>query len=274
MRLWFDADQIDALSADREALWARVGAADFLTVNEKRAAVGYGEVDGGDEVKATEAAGLAGVDLERRYNPNWPSQPRVPAGSGEESGRWTDGGATNGEDAAEAQPAERPILASNDDWLPKIPLDRPPSQSARWIVVKQIVRGLARLSPAGRLLDVIEVGSWVYEYAPYVQAYFDSPKTLAELRDAVATPARGYDIHHLVERTPALKDGYSRDLVDAPENLFRIPTLKHWELNAWYGSKNEFFGGGSPRDYLRGKNWAERRRVGLLGLTEIGVLQP
>ncbi len=37
LRLWFDADQVDALSADREALWARVAAADFLTVNERPA---------------------------------------------------------------------------------------------------------------------------------------------------------------------------------------------------------------------------------------------
>ena len=48
LRLWYDADQVVALAADREALWSRVAAADFLTVNEKRAAVGYGAVEGGD----------------------------------------------------------------------------------------------------------------------------------------------------------------------------------------------------------------------------------
>ena len=37
-----DADQIEALSFEREALWARIGAAGFLTDDEKRAAVGYG----------------------------------------------------------------------------------------------------------------------------------------------------------------------------------------------------------------------------------------
>ena len=37
-----------ALAAHRTALWARVAAADFLTVNEKRAAVGYEPVEGGD----------------------------------------------------------------------------------------------------------------------------------------------------------------------------------------------------------------------------------
>jgi HK97 family phage portal protein len=41
LRLWFDADQIDGLSAERDALWARIGAAAFLTEDEKREAVGY-----------------------------------------------------------------------------------------------------------------------------------------------------------------------------------------------------------------------------------------
>ena len=41
-RLAHDLDQVEALSADREALWARVGKAEFLTDDEKRAAVGYG----------------------------------------------------------------------------------------------------------------------------------------------------------------------------------------------------------------------------------------
>ena len=43
-----DLDAVEALSIERGALWARVQASDFLTVNEKRAAVGYGAVDGGD----------------------------------------------------------------------------------------------------------------------------------------------------------------------------------------------------------------------------------
>ena len=42
LQLSFDSDAIDALSADREALWARLEAASFLTDDEKRLAVGYG----------------------------------------------------------------------------------------------------------------------------------------------------------------------------------------------------------------------------------------
>jgi HK97 family phage portal protein len=43
-----DTDRIEALSADRAALWDRVSKAPFLTVNEQRLATGYGPVDGGD----------------------------------------------------------------------------------------------------------------------------------------------------------------------------------------------------------------------------------
>ncbi|MGB6119242.1 MAG: phage portal protein [Mesorhizobium sp.] len=42
LRLRHDADAVDGLSLDREALWRRVNAADFLTEDEKRQAVGYG----------------------------------------------------------------------------------------------------------------------------------------------------------------------------------------------------------------------------------------
>jgi len=68
-----DLDAIEALSSEREALWARLEAASFLTANEKRAAAGYGEID--DEALAAKAG----------FNT---SQPR------DDHGRWTgDGGA-------------------------------------------------------------------------------------------------------------------------------------------------------------------------------------
>lgn len=42
LELRADLDQIEALSTEREALWARVERSSFLTQNEKRAVVGYG----------------------------------------------------------------------------------------------------------------------------------------------------------------------------------------------------------------------------------------
>jgi HK97 family phage portal protein len=43
LRLAYDADQVEALSLEREALWRRINDADFLTPDEKREAVGYGK---------------------------------------------------------------------------------------------------------------------------------------------------------------------------------------------------------------------------------------
>ncbi|CAN5415597.1 phage portal protein [soil metagenome] len=50
IRVMIDTDRIDALSADRAALWDRVSNATFLTLNERRDAVGYGPVQGGDRL--------------------------------------------------------------------------------------------------------------------------------------------------------------------------------------------------------------------------------
>ena len=45
-----DLDKIEALSVEREALWERVRKSDFLTLNEKRAAVGFGPIEGGERL--------------------------------------------------------------------------------------------------------------------------------------------------------------------------------------------------------------------------------
>jgi phage portal protein BeeE len=43
-----DLDAIEALSPEREALWARLDKATFLTADEKRAAVGYAPLENGE----------------------------------------------------------------------------------------------------------------------------------------------------------------------------------------------------------------------------------
>ena len=48
LRLVFDEDGIEALSLRRERKWATVRKADFLTINEKRKAVGYEPIPGGE----------------------------------------------------------------------------------------------------------------------------------------------------------------------------------------------------------------------------------
>jgi HK97 family phage portal protein len=51
IRMVVDTDRIDALAADRAALWERVSSAAFLTLNEKREAVGYAPLEGGDRLE-------------------------------------------------------------------------------------------------------------------------------------------------------------------------------------------------------------------------------
>ncbi|MDX2027689.1 MAG: phage portal protein [Alphaproteobacteria bacterium] len=52
LRLDYDPDAISALAVRREMQWSKLQAADFLTVNEKRAAAGYEPIEGGDELSS------------------------------------------------------------------------------------------------------------------------------------------------------------------------------------------------------------------------------
>ncbi|MBI3419265.1 MAG: phage portal protein [Proteobacteria bacterium] len=51
LRLDIDKDEVPALVHRRDALWEKVGGADFLSLNEKRAALGYPPVENGDELQ-------------------------------------------------------------------------------------------------------------------------------------------------------------------------------------------------------------------------------
>jgi hypothetical protein len=68
--------------------------------------------------------------------------------------------------------------------------------------------------------------------------------------------------------------GFPKERVDSGDNLVRIPTYRHWLINAWYQTPNPSFDWLSPREYLRGKSWEERRRIGLDALIALKVLKP
>jgi hypothetical protein len=213
------------------------------------------------------------IYLLRKYSP---SQPRLPPGS-PEGGQWTRVGGGGGEQQGEADSnsegeadsTEEGRSASEGDKPPEIPKERPATAQERTRAVKTIAR-----SPMGRVGLLLEVASWAKEYAPVIWSYFDSPRSLEELQRNVGDPAPGYDIHHIVEQTSAEQDGFSRSQIDAPENLVRVPRLRHWEINGWYQTSNKDFDGQTPRDYLRGRSWDERTQVGLRALIQFGVLAP
>ena len=83
---------------------------------------------------------------------------------------------------------------------------------------------------------------------------------MEELHDAVSpTSKAGYQDHHIVEQTSARARGYSEDLIEGRDNVVRIPTMKHEDINGWYQRPNREYENMSPREYLRDKGWDERR---------------
>jgi hypothetical protein len=104
LRLKPDLDQIEALMPEREALWARIGAADFLSEDEKRAAVGYGDAEeGGDRASSPFA---------RKYRPD---QARDDRGRWVEEGGGEDEEGGDGGEGGESSEGEETVAAEGDD---------------------------------------------------------------------------------------------------------------------------------------------------------------
>lgn len=124
-------------------------------------------------------------------------------------------------------------------------------------------------------LIIAHTAKWLSDYAnDRIVAYLEPPRTLKELQLAANVPKPGYDIHHVVEQTPARQDGFLESEINGPENRVRIPTYRHWEITAWYATKNEELGNLSPREFLRGKSWEARVKMGKMALKLHGVLKP
>jgi hypothetical protein len=117
-----DLDAIEALSTEREALWSRIDKATFLTANEKRSAVGYGPISGGDEIKSAAAAQKFNPHHDDRgrftFGPN-PDAPQPAQGRRPRAGR---GQGTPAQQArlaaanARAQEAMRQLRELEPDW--------------------------------------------------------------------------------------------------------------------------------------------------------------
>lgn len=231
------------------------------------------------------------------FNPN---EPRVPAGN-PDGGRWTsDGGNSNASDRrvlSDATPDNNWIpgaaYAANDP--PGIghnqgpPFEEPPEIPPKVLATRQDVNDFLKAAAywleeasvvdkrdATLFFFALMATGWLADkYLPYIITYQDPPRTLQELQQAASLPKiEYYNDHHLVEQTAAENDGFPRNMIDAPENLVRIPTLKHWLITGWYQIPNPEFDWLSPREYLRGKSWEERVRVGEDALIEFGVLKP
>jgi hypothetical protein len=163
-----------------------------------------------------------------------------------------------------------PLIAAASGGTPRIPTRRPGTSRERTEALKEAAKWLRE--NAGRAIEGIP---WLDEFLADIESYLDPPRTLEELQQAVSEPKKkGYDDHHIVEQSSAEKDGFPRRIIDDPENLVRIPRIRHREINGWYGRPNKDFGWKSPREYLRGKSWKERTKIGLDVLIKFRVLKP
>ncbi|WP_155983377.1 hypothetical protein [Nitratireductor aquibiodomus] len=208
--------------------------------------------------------------LEARANFN-PGQPRVPRGY-RFGGRWTGPGGDWGGPARDDGRA-RIVAVSGDPDEPKIPHRRPARARQRNRIGRAAARYLRTLPLWQQVRFLARVGWLANEAGHTTRSYSDEPRALEELKERATVPSPGYDIHHIVEKTPAYRDGFSREMIESPDNKVLVPRYKHWEITAWYASKNEEWGGVSPRAYLRGRNWEERELMGRYALRKFGVLK-
>ncbi|ODS02534.1 hypothetical protein AUC71_14695 [Methyloceanibacter marginalis] len=230
-------------------------------------------------------------DAVKRYDPN---QPRVPAGN-PEGGQWTDGGGGTGGRLpsgpgtlldVDDSPSERVRLAANKPRnqrrdFPRIPRRRPRTEKERNRALRNLTKLVDQLIQEDEvfrsievILDVLDVGDWVLrEYREVLQTHINPTKTLEELHEDVFKTIPGTQVHHIVEQGSAYQDGFPRSAIDASDNLVRIPIVRHEEITGWFNTRNPRFGGRKPREYLRGRTWEERRKLGIEALMKFEVLK-
>lgn len=160
--------------------------------------------------------------------------------------------------------------------IPEVPI----SGSARIAFIRSAVQWLiaafTEASPdTEAFILLLQASSWIMQQCyPYIASFFAPAETLTELQNDANFPAKGYDIHHIVEKAQADTDDIPKSIWDGPENRVRIPTLKHWEITKWYMTPNPDYDGLTPRDYLSGKSWNEKFQVGRKALILFDVLKP
>lgn len=178
-------------------------------------------------------------------HPGWPA--KTPDGKG---------GQFRPKDGQTVVAANEPGIGHNQgpplEAPPKIP-PRPPATpqalndfikaAAYWIFDAEAA---AAVAAAAEFLAALLTISWLVENLPNIYTYLFPPKTLQELQQDALTPKFGYNIHHVVEQKSAKDYGFPDDMIDGPENLVRIPTLRHWQINGWYGRPSKEFGDSHP----------------------------
>jgi hypothetical protein len=166
-----------------------------------------------------------------------------------------------------------------DDPPPKVPQKEPETREGRMGFARDaaqwILRNAARRAPAvDAFLGTLDQISEIKAITAAIKSANDPAKTLEELQEPIGTDSQpGYHDHHIVGQHAGNRLRFGDSMIDSRENQVRIPVLKHIDISAWYSRGNNEYGGLSPRDYLRDKDWDEQMRVGLDRLREHKVLK-
>lgn len=227
------------------------------------------------------------MDGKANFNPN---QPRVPGGR-PDGGRWTrDGEVPAARETTppadwdfrpEASTDDLPVVPANfdppvppgDEEPPKRPDRRPRRRRLTTILVEEAEELLRQGFDRVPLVRYLQYAIWPQELVPYIDSYMDAPRSLVELQARANLKLDGYQTHHIVEQGDARSDGYSEDMINGRENLVLVPTIRHYRINGWYSRRNPDHLGLSPRQYLRGRSWEERRQLGVYALKRFGVME-
>jgi hypothetical protein len=165
------------------------------------------------------------------------------------------------------------------DEPPEIPQQRPETRSGRMDFVRSAVSWIGRVgrySPAADLfLGALDQAEDLKALTDAIKTANDPPATLEQLQENALKPSEpGYQNHHIDEQSLLRSLGYSQSEIDRPDNVVRMPTLKHYEITGWYARSNPDYGGLSPREYLKSQPESIRRQVGIDALIRTGVLKP
>jgi hypothetical protein len=193
----------------------------------------------------------------------------VPRGD-PDGGQWTETDA-NGNPVAQRRVRLAGDVPTNDP--PEVPKEKPTLPSGRASVRTAVTNFLRQAGGSVEIvIKLMELPPWILRESAGLGSYLDPPKSLEELQQGVSSPKPGYDVHHIVQRN---QEGvFGSEVINSSDNLVLIPRMKHWEINKWYESRNDEYGGQSPRAYLDGRNWDVQRSVGLDALRRVGVLKP
>lgn len=124
-----------------------------------------------------------------------PNQPRMPAGH-PDGGQWVDEGLPAPDQAPRLWLAgDRPELP------PDVPEREPPTIRERNAWSVRVGKYLATTS---QTFAASVFGNWLIRHAEHrIRAYLTPARTLQELQDMAFDRPAGFDIHHIVEQTPA-----------------------------------------------------------------------